>query len=132
VLETNTPAATEDTGDDTNTVISNSASVLTVTNFVTNFITMTNTAQEQNSYSQPSHFKYSVQAGSFRSLKNAKKLYNHLREKGYNAYYTRIMAGKTRYYRVRAGKFNSIAGADSLMNKLRDEGYRPVLIKIMN
>jgi outer membrane protein assembly factor BamB len=138
VLETNAPEAVGNADSMTNSPETDtnesgsSAAVLTVTNFITNYIMVTNTLQEQTSLAQPVHYKYTVQAGSFRTLKNAKKLYNFLRENGYNAFYSRIRAGKTWYYRVRVGKLNSIPSADYLMNKLRNEGYRPVLVKKIN
>ena len=71
---------------------------------------------------------YIVQLGSFKSLKNAKKLTRRLARKKYEYYIQKAkVKGHTRY-RVRAGKFSNIYYAKRLVSKLKKSGFKSKII----
>ena len=70
---------------------------------------------------------YSVQAGSFKKWKNAKKLRDELKDKGFDADVYTATVGDSYYYRVRVGRFSRLGEAEDMARTLRNKGY-PVKI----
>ncbi len=104
-----------------------------ITNYITNYIYITN-------YNGPQMlpegnnlvlFNYTIQAGSFTNEKNALKLYNLLKKKGYDVYESYKKIHRKKYYRVRVGKFIMLSDVQNMINKLRDDGLDPVLVKFV-
>ncbi len=106
-----------------------------LTNYITNFITITNYQPSEVSGSSQMNnalpYKYTVQAGSFLSMKRARLVYDRLKKKGYDVFLAFTKIKKTRYYRVRIGRFNSLSDANSLIYSLKEEGLSPVLVKFV-
>jgi len=66
---------------------------------------------------------YIVQLGSFKSLKNAKKLTRRLARKKYEYYIQKAKVRGRTYYRVRGGKFSNQYYANRLVRKLKKDGF---------
>jgi|GEM_PF-683075 len=67
-------------------------------------------------------FAFTVQVGSFRDEKNARRLKGDLVNKGYDAYIVKGWTGQIDLYRVRVGKFNARSQAESVERQLKNEG----------
>ena len=66
---------------------------------------------------------FTVQAGSFANLQNAKKLSEKLKKNNFDAYIEEINSGPKTLYRVRSGKLNTRQQAESLKAALEEKGY---------
>jgi DedD protein len=72
---------------------------------------------------------YTIQAASVRDPKDADRLVQKLKKRGYPAYRAiGKVAGKGIWFRVRIGEYQSKSEALSLMNKLKKEGMKPILV----
>jgi len=72
---------------------------------------------------------YTIQAASVRDPKDADRLIEKLKKKGYPAY--RMIGkipGKGIWFRVRIGEYQSKSEALSTMNKLKKDGLKPILV----
>jgi DedD protein len=72
---------------------------------------------------------YTIQAASVRDPKDADRLVQKLKKRGYPAY--RVIgkpAGKGIWFRVRIGEYQSKSEAESMMNKLKKDGMKPILV----
>ena len=72
---------------------------------------------------------YTIQAASVRDPKDADRLVQKLKKRGYPAY--RVIgkpAGKGIWFRVRIGEYQSKSEALSMMNKLKKDGMKPILV----
>jgi DedD protein len=72
---------------------------------------------------------YTIQAASVRDPKDADRLVQKLKKRGYPAY--RVIgkvAGKGIWFRVRIGEYQSKSEAVSMMNKLKKDGMKPILV----
>ncbi|OGW31598.1 MAG: hypothetical protein A3J81_04325 [Nitrospirae bacterium RIFOXYB2_FULL_43_5] len=69
--------------------------------------------------------KYVVQAGAFKSLKEAEALKRKLEAKGYKAYIKKYAKSKNpKLYKVRTGEFSAREEAAALALKLKNEGLK--------
>lgn len=66
---------------------------------------------------------YSVQVGSFKRWKNAKKLCDELKTKDFDANIYTVKLGNSRFYRVRVGKYNRLSDVEDMARTLRNRGY---------
>ena len=66
---------------------------------------------------------YSVQVGSFISWKNAKKLCDELKNKGFDANIYTTILGDKRFYRVRVGQCSQLSDVEDMARALRNSGY---------
>jgi cell division protein FtsN len=72
---------------------------------------------------------YTIQAASVRDPKDADRLVQKLKKRGYPAY--RVIgkvAGKGIWFRVRIGEYQGKSEALSMMNKLKKDGMKPILV----
>jgi len=72
---------------------------------------------------------YTIQAASVRDPKDADRLVQKLKKRGYPAY--RVIgkvAGKGIWFRVRIGEYRNKSEALSMMNKLKKDGMKPILV----
>ena len=72
---------------------------------------------------------YSIQAASVRDPKDADRLVQKLKKRGYPAY--RVIGkipGKGVWFRIRIGEYRSKSEALSMMNKLKKDGMKPFLV----
>jgi cell division protein FtsN len=72
---------------------------------------------------------YTIQAASYREPKDADRLVQKLKKRGYPAY--RVIgkvAGKGIWFRVRIGEYQSKSEALGMMNKLKKDGMKPILV----
>jgi DedD protein len=72
---------------------------------------------------------YTIQAASVRDPKDADRLVQKLKKRGYPAY--RVIgkvAGKGIWFRVRIGEYQSKSEALRMMNKLKKDGMKPILV----
>jgi len=75
--------------------------------------------------SSHSNIKYTVQAGAFKSLKEAEILKHKLEAKGYKAYIKKYAKSKNpKLYKVRIGEFASKEEGAELALKLKNEGLK--------
>ena len=65
----------------------------------------------------------SVQVGSFKSEKNARRFAQKLSREGYDSYLESPPVSGDNLYRVKAGRFKSRKEAESLVSKLKKAGY---------
>jgi rare lipoprotein A len=72
--------------------------------------------------------KFSVQAGSFSSKKNAKRLKRKLQKHYRNVYISKLKAPSYTYYRVRI-KARSLKSAEKIAEKLNKQGYRTSVLE---
>jgi cell division protein FtsN len=73
---------------------------------------------------------YTIQAAAVRNGKDADRLIQKLKKRGYPAY--RSMAklpGKGVWFRVRIGSYKSKSKARSTLDKLKKEGHKPILVQ---
>jgi cell division septation protein DedD len=73
---------------------------------------------------------YTIQAAAVRNGKDADRLIEKLKKRGYPAY--RSMAkvpGKGVWYRVRIGSYKSKSAARPTLDKLKKEGRKPILVQ---
>ncbi|HAH19949.1 MAG: hypothetical protein A2Y00_08370 [Omnitrophica WOR_2 bacterium GWF2_43_52] len=68
-------------------------------------------------------FFFTVQVGSFASLKNAERLMSKLQGKYFDAFIDQVPSGQNLLYRVRVGKVKTRQEALALKNALEAEGY---------
>lgn len=68
-------------------------------------------------------FFFTVQVGSFASLKNAQRLLSKLQDKKYDGYIDELNSDKSILYRVRVGKVKTRQEAEDLKNTLEENGY---------
>jgi len=66
---------------------------------------------------------YTVQVGSFSEAKNAERLADKLKERGYPAYSEETASRGKAFYRVRVGKFKTRYEAQTQEEQLAKEGY---------
>jgi predicted Zn-dependent protease len=72
---------------------------------------------------QQGAFYYCVQAGSFSSEQNARKLAAEIKKRGYAVEVGEgVLGGKT-FYRVRVGRFGSRSEAERELNRLKQDGF---------
>ena len=72
---------------------------------------------------------YTIQAASVRDPKDADRLVQKLKKRGYPAYRAiGKVAGKGIWFRVRIGEYQSKSEALSMMNKLKKDGMKPILV----
>ena len=72
---------------------------------------------------------YTIQAASVRDPKDADRLVQKLKKRGYPAYRAiGKVAGKGIWFRVRIGEYQNKSEALSMMNKLKKEGMKPILV----
>jgi cell division protein FtsN len=72
---------------------------------------------------------YTIQAASVKDPKDADRLVQKLKKRGYPAY--RVIGkipGKGIWFRVRIGTYKSKSEALSMMNKLKKDGLKPILV----
>jgi cell division septation protein DedD len=72
---------------------------------------------------------YTIQAASVRDPKDADRLVQKLKKRGYPAY--RVIGkvpGKGVWFRVRIGEYRSKLEALNMMNKLKKDGMKPILV----
>jgi cell division protein FtsN len=72
---------------------------------------------------------YTIQAASVKDPKDADRLVQKLKKRGYPAY--RVIGkipGKGIWFRVRIGTYKSKSEALSVMNKLKKDGLKPILV----
>lgn len=75
--------------------------------------------------SNQSDIEYTVQAGAFKSLKEAETLKHKLEAKGYKAYIKKYVKSKNpKLYKVRTGEFASKEEAAAFALKLKNEGLK--------
>ena len=75
--------------------------------------------------SHQNDIKYVVQAGAFKSLKEAEALKRKLEAKGYKAYIKKYAKSKNpKLYKVRTGEFSAREEATALALKLKNEGLK--------
>lgn len=75
--------------------------------------------------SHQNDIKYVVQAGAFKSLKEAEALKRKLEAKGYKAYIKKYAKSKNpKLYKVRTGEFSAREEAAALALKLKNEGLK--------
>ena len=65
-----------------------------------------------------------VQAGYFKSRKNAEGLTEKLKCKGYDSYLATQIKNNLTFYKVKVGRFNSESEAEALSSKLKADGYK--------
>jgi len=66
----------------------------------------------------------SVQAGSFRSRKNAERFTKKLSRAGYDSYIEMPSGTGEKLYRIKVGRPGSIKEANLLVSRLKEDGYR--------
>ena len=66
----------------------------------------------------------SIQAGCFKSKRNADKLSTRLSSAGYQSYVELPLTAGDRLYRVKVGRFKSKGEAESLAAKMNRDGYK--------
>lgn len=71
---------------------------------------------------------YTIQAGSFSEIDNARRLKSGLELKYKDIYIAVAKIKNSTYYRVRIGRFNSIDKAYSFAKTLGEEGYSPLIM----
>lgn len=71
---------------------------------------------------------YTIQAGSFNEIDNARRLKSGLELKYKEVHLTEARIKNATYYRVRVGKFHSIEKAYSLAKSMAEEGYSPLIM----
>ena len=72
---------------------------------------------------------YTIQAASVKDPKDADRLVQKLKKRGYPAY--RVIGkvpGKGVWFRVRIGEYRSKSEALTMMNKLKKDGMKPILV----
>ncbi|MFZ3121779.1 MAG: SPOR domain-containing protein [Thermodesulfovibrionales bacterium] len=75
--------------------------------------------------SHQNDIKYAVQAGAFKSLKEAEALKHKLETKGYKAYIKKYAKSKNpKLYKVRTGEFTTKEEAATFALKLKNEGLK--------
>ena len=73
--------------------------------------------------------KLTIQAASFKDPKDADKMMEKLKKKGYPAYrIIGVVPEKGVWYRVRIGYYGSRTEAEATMKKLQKEGLKPYLV----
>ena len=65
-----------------------------------------------------------VQAGYFKSRKNAEGLTERLKRKGYDSYLATQMKNNIIFYKVKVGRFANKSEAEALSSKLKSDGYK--------
>jgi cell division septation protein DedD len=72
---------------------------------------------------------YTIQAASVRDAKDADRLIEKLKERGYPAYRAiGKVPGKGIWFRVRVGEYKSKSGARRVLDKLKKDGFKPILV----
>lgn len=71
---------------------------------------------------------FTVQVGCFANKQNADKLYDDLKDKGYEAFLSSFESLGQKFYRVRVGKFVSYVAAEYTENELRNKESLPTHI----
>ena len=66
---------------------------------------------------------YSVQVGSFKKWKNAERLCDELKNKGFDANIYTAILGDSRFYRVRVGQHERLSDVEDMARTLRNSGY---------
>jgi outer membrane protein assembly factor BamB len=121
-----------------NSIALETENTVSVTNHMTNFITITNVVKvkrqdrillthKRHSVSQLRPH-YSIQVGAFLKARNAVQLYSKLKRMGYPAYKNK-MHGKS-YIRVRVGNFVSYTDAWKKWKTLERKGITGIIIEL--
>jgi cell division septation protein DedD len=72
---------------------------------------------------------YTIQAAAVRNAKDADRLIQKLKKRGYPAYRTiGKVQGKGIWFRVRIGSYKSKAEARRTLDQLKKEGHKPILV----
>lgn len=66
---------------------------------------------------------FTLQAGAFSNLNNAKRLIRRLKDKGFDAYLSDTRNNDKRLYRVRIGRLNTLKEANALRKQLERTGF---------
>jgi len=74
---------------------------------------------------EPAYF--SVQVGSFKSKKNAVRLYRRFKRRKYTVRVTEEKDGRVTIYKVKIGRFKTRSSCVSFARKLRKMGYQTVI-----
>ncbi|MBD3180867.1 hypothetical protein GF312_01145, partial [Candidatus Poribacteria bacterium] len=69
---------------------------------------------------------YSIQVGAFSRQRNAEKIINRLKSKGYTVYMLEPVPGESALYKVRVGKFKSRTDMVDVVEILRDVEKLPI------
>ena len=71
---------------------------------------------------------FTVQVGCFSNSRNAQKLHDELKAKGYEVYVTPFKSNGNKLYRVRVGEFVSRLAAEYAQNELKTKEHLPTHI----
>lgn len=80
--------------------------------------------------SNPELFKYTIQAGSFRTSEDADKMVAKLGRLGYPAFWVKgLVRGNETWYRVRIGAFKDRMDAESSLTRLKHDNIDAIFVK---